>query len=72
MKVTIRISSFATACTVAFSQPNFVANENSGQASIEVVVCNPLPEEFNILINTTDGSATGELLYGFSHSPFNL
>ena len=52
--------SYVTACSVAFSQSNFVANENSGQARIEIVACNLLPANFDIMINTMEGSAIGE------------
>ena len=54
------MSSCVIACTVAFSQPNFVVNENSGQARIEVVACNLLPANSDIMISTMEGSATGE------------
>lgn len=47
---------------MAFGQPNFVVTENSGQASIEIVACNSLPANFDIMITTMEGSATGELI----------
>ena len=58
----LHISSRVTACTVAFGQPNFDVDEDSGQASIEVVACNSLPANFDIMITTMEGSATGELI----------
>ena len=48
-----------TACAVSFSQSTFSVNEDSGPARIDVVACNTLPADFDIVINTRNGSAGG-------------
>ena len=49
-------------CTVEFSQPSYTVKEGSTSAQIEVVACNSLPENFDIMVTSRDGSATGEFL----------
>ena len=45
---------------VEFSQPSYTVNEGSTSPQIEVVACNSLPENFDIMVTTRDESATGE------------
>ena len=52
-------SSDVIACAVAFSQQTFSVDEDGGPARVDVVACNMLPDDFDIVINTRDGSASG-------------
>jgi len=54
------ISCNVIACAINFNQPSYDVNENGGSAQIIVVACNVLPADYNIMVTTRDGSASGE------------
>ena len=48
------------AITVMFEQPTYSVNENAGPAQPVLVLSNPSSMTFNVTVNNTDGTATGE------------
>jgi len=54
------ISCNVTACAINFDQSSYDVNEDGGSVQIVVVACNMLPADYNLMVTTRDGSASGE------------
>ena len=54
------ISCNVIACAINFNQSLYDVNENGGSAQVVVAACNELPADYNVIVTTRNGSASGE------------